>query len=168
MKKRKPTLDLWKFAIQYRLDELEQYCRTAEIVQTEISQILTDPQKGVGHLLNSGVPLSLVNQIVRDSLIVLRENQARLYTDKANLTSTIHSLYSEKTCQASTIESLSSSYNDLSTTVESLRSTQTQQLTIIESLLRNQESHMAHIQRFLAAEGLTSPPIPYQTWSRWG
>lgn len=35
MEERKPTLDLWKFAIQYRLNELEQYCRAAEVVLTD-------------------------------------------------------------------------------------------------------------------------------------
>lgn len=137
MKKRKPTVDLWKFAIQYRFDELEQYCRAAEVVQTEINQTLIDPQKGVGDLLNSGVPLSLVNQIVRDSLIVLQESQTRFHSDKANLISTIHSLHSERARQESIIQSLSSSYYNLSITLESLRSTQAQQLATIEWLLRN-------------------------------
>src|SRR5271154_4650844 len=72
VRKDPPTYDLWQFAATYSLDELEQYCRADSIVQTEIHSILGDRGKGAKFLLNSRIPLTLVNELVSDYITELR------------------------------------------------------------------------------------------------
>jgi len=59
-----PTFELWEFAVRHSFEEMERYCRT--VLSEQIDSIITDRSKGVQYLLERGLPVSFVSQLVCD------------------------------------------------------------------------------------------------------
>lgn len=75
VRKDRPTLALWQFAARHAMSELEEYCRRDERICLKLTSILRDRKKGIDYLLNSGISLYIVNQVVCDVV-------TRLSTDR--------------------------------------------------------------------------------------
>jgi hypothetical protein len=79
VRKDRPTFKLWQLAARHALSELEEYCRNDERIFSQLTIILGDRKKGIDYLLNSGISLLIVNQVVCDVVVRLSEegNTAR-------------------------------------------------------------------------------------------
>lgn len=75
VRKVRPTFELWQLAARHALSELEEYCRSDERIFFQLTSILGDPRKGIDSLLNSGVSLFIVNQVVCDVVTRLSKDR---------------------------------------------------------------------------------------------
>lgn len=82
LRKDPPTYDLWQFAARYSFLELEKYCRQSRSVRVEISKTILNPTKGIIYLLNVGLPLSLINELICDIFKAPEQAKAIVYTCK--------------------------------------------------------------------------------------
>ena len=65
------NFERWKFAARYNLLEAEEYARESETVLDQIEQFIVDPTKGLLYFVDYGIPLSIMDVIVRQIMLEL-------------------------------------------------------------------------------------------------
>ena len=66
LRKHKATFELWRFAARYSLIELEQYYRKDAKVFATIKKTLRTPSEGIESFLKQGMPIAILNEVIRD------------------------------------------------------------------------------------------------------
>ena len=66
-----PSYDLWLLAARYELEYLEKHCR--QIARIRADTILGPGGEGLGHFLSRGVPVYMLDRMIR-ALFAAREN----------------------------------------------------------------------------------------------
>ena len=66
LRKREATFELWQFAARYSLIELERYCRKDAKVFATIKKTLRTPSEGIESFLKQGMPITILNEVIRD------------------------------------------------------------------------------------------------------
>jgi len=66
LRKHEATFELWRFAARYSLIELERYYRKDSKVFATIKKVLRLPSEGIESFLKQGMPIAILNEVIRD------------------------------------------------------------------------------------------------------